>query len=559
MSTTQTTMQRIQQKLREAIARALEKIGVPSSVDVFLEVPREAHHGDWATNVAMQLAKSLRKPPHAIARAIVDALDAQQAGVARVEIAGPGFINFVMDKRALHDVIRDVYRAGARYGALDRDPSERILVEYVSANPTGQLHLGHARGAALGDALCRVLAYAGYTIEREYYINDAGNQITNWAQSLEVRYCQALGIEREMPEDGYFGDDVVAYGKRIALRDGDQWVRADKEVRAQFFRQYGLERQMEAIRGVLHQFRVQFDHWRSETALYERGDVQRALDALRTSGCVYEHDGAIWLQTTAFGDDKDRVLVKQDGLFTYLMPDIAYHIDKYERGYDKIINIWGADHHGYVARVRAAMQAVGRDPDVLHVVIAQMVSLYKNGEKVKMSKRTGKAITLAELIDDVGVDAARYFFAMRSADAHLDFDMDLAVSESSDNPVYYVQYAHARICSVFRQAGVSEEAVRDADLTPLSTDDAYALLQVLGAWPEAVAEAAQQCAPHRVVRYVYGLAGVFHRYYKAERVLVEDDKERMAKLALYGATRRTIAAALDLIGVHAPTVMVRDA
>jgi arginyl-tRNA synthetase len=557
MSTT--TMQCIQQRLREAIVRALEAIGVPSPVEVLLEVPREAQHGDLATNVAMQLAKPLRKPPHAIARLIVDALDVQAAGVARVEIAGPGFINFTMDKRALHGVIGDVFRAGARYGALHRDPSERILVEYVSANPTGQLHLGHARGAALGDALCRVLAYAGYTVEREYYINDAGNQMANWAQSLEVRYFQALGIAHEMPEDGYFGDDVVAYGRSIAQRDGDRWVHAQKAVRAQFFRQYGLDRQMEAIRDVLQQFRVQFDHWRSETALYERGDVQRALDALRQSGYVYERDGAIWLQTTAFGDDKDRVLMKQDGLFTYLMPDIAYHLDKYARGYDRMINIWGADHHGYVARVRSAMQAVGRDPDVLHVVIAQMVSLYKNGEKIKMSKRTGKAITLAELIEEVGVDAARYFFAMRSADAHLDFDVDLAVSESSDNPVYYVQYAHARICSVFRQAGISEDAVCDADVTPLCTEDAYALLHMVGAWPEAVAEAAQQCAPHRIVRYVYGLAGVFHRYYKAERVLVEDEKEKMAKLALYAATRRTIAVALELIGVHAPTVMVRDA
>jgi arginyl-tRNA synthetase len=403
-----------------------------------------------------------------------------------------------------------------------------------------------------------VLDYAGYDVTREYYINDAGKQVANLAASIEARYKQALGQQADMPEDGYYGDDIVGFAKELAEAEGDRLLSLTDEERFQYFRSYGLEKELDKIKRDLARFGVRFDVWFSETSLYENDRVTAALDALRAQGYVYEEEGAIWLKTTAFGDDKDRVLVKNDGSYTYLTPDVAYHMDKYGRGYDRMINIWGADHHGYIPRMKAAMAALGNDPDKLTVLIAQMVSLFQNGEKVKMSKRTGKAITVEDLMDEVGVDAIRYFFTMRSMDTHLDFDMDLAVSTSNENPVYYVQYAHARICSIFRQAeeqGIALVPADEAPLAKLAAEQEFDLLRKVGELPEAIAAAAAAYAPHQIIRYVYELAALLHSYYRAERVMTEDAEQTQARLQLLAAVRIALAVGLKLIGVSAPEKM----
>ncbi|TLS49657.1 arginine--tRNA ligase [Paenibacillus antri] len=550
------------QKVTDALRQAAVKAGFVAEGEapvITLEVPKEKAHGDLATNFAMQMTKTAKKPPRAIAEALLAALDGKAAGVERAEIAGPGFINLFMDKSYLREIVVQAVSQGDDYGRTDFGKGAKVQVEFVSANPTGSLHLGHARGAAVGDALCNVLDFAGFNVEREYYINDAGNQIANLAYSIEARYKQALGQEAAMPEDGYHGEDIVAFGRELAESKGDALLSLPDGERFAFFRQYGLERELDKIKRDLERFRVRFDHWFSETSIYADGLIEPTLAKLRENGHVFEHEGAVWLRTTPFGDDKDRVLIKNDGSYTYLLPDIAYHLNKYSRGYDRMINIWGADHHGYVPRMKAAMEALGEDPAKLTVLIAQMVSLYQGGEKVKMSKRTGKAVTMEDLMDEVGVDATRYFFAMRSTDSHLDFDMDLAVSQSNENPVFYVQYAHARICSVFRQAeekGIAMPATAEGvDLSPLASEAAYDLLRKIGELPAEVAEAAESLAPHRVVRYVFELASQFHSYYKAERVLTEDEAETRAKLALFLALKHAFVNALRLIGVHAPDRM----
>jgi len=554
-------LERIHQRVKDAIADAAVAAGIAASRDELpafvVEVPKDKAHGDLATNAAMQLTRLAKRNPRQIAEAILEHLDRKSAMIESAEVAGPGFINFRLDKSYLYPAIGEVLRAGENYGRVNIGGGRKVQVEFVSANPTGSLHLGHARGAAVGDALCNLLDFAGYDVTREYYINDAGAQVTNLAKSIEARYRQQLGLEAEMPEDGYYGEDIIGFAKELAEREGDRLLSLPDDERLRFFREYGLTRELEKIRRDLGRFRVRFDNWFSETSLYETGQVEAAVEALRERGMVYEEDGAVWLESTRFGDDKNRVLVKQDGTYTYLTPDIAYHRDKFRRGYDLLINIWGADHHGYIPRMKAAMAALGHDPDRLVVLIAQMVSLYQNGEKVKMSKRTGKAVTMEDLMDEVGVDAIRYFFTMRSMDSHLDFDMDLAVSTSNDNPVYYVQYAHARICSIFRQAAEQGIAVDHdkADLTRLTAEAEFELLRKLGELPREVADAAESHAPHRIIRYVYELASMFHSYYKAERVITDDAAQTGARLALMAAIRIVIANVLRLIGVSAPERM----
>lgn len=555
-------LEKHQTEMKEALAEAVLAAGLASAREeipaVMLEVPRDKSHGDLATNLAMQLTKIAKRNPREIAGLILEHFDKGRASVESAEIAGPGFINFRLDKRFLHAVIGDVRTQGERYGSVNAGGGQKIQVEFVSANPTGSLHLGHARGAAVGDALCNLLAFAGHEVTREYYINDAGNQVLNLAKSIEARYRQALGQDAEMPEDGYYGEDIIGFARELAEREGDKLLALPEEERLAFFRSYGLERELDKIKRDLERFGVKFDVWFSETSLYENGKVEAALNALREKGQVYEQDGAVWLKTTPYGDDKDRVLVKNDGTYTYLTPDIAYHMDKYGRGYDRMINIWGADHHGYIPRMKAAMAALGNDPEKLTVLIAQMVSLYQNGEKVKMSKRTGKAVTVEELMDEVGVDAIRYFFTMRSIDSHLDFDMDLAVSTSNENPVYYVQYAHARICSIFRQAeeqGITLLPWDQAPLHRLTAEQEFDLLRKMGELPEVVADAARVYAPHVIIRYVYELASMFHSYYRAERVITEDAEQSQARLQLLSAIRTVIANCLAIVGVSAPQRM----
>ncbi len=555
-------LEQLQLQVKEALADAALAAGLVADKDelpaIALEVPKDKAHGDLATNLAMQLSKIAKKNPRQIAEELIGKLEQGRAFVRSAEIAGPGFINFRLDKSCLYPVIGEALTRGEKYGHAEAGQGRKVQVEFVSANPTGSLHLGHARGAAVGDALCNVLEAAGCEVTREYYINDAGNQVNNLAKSLEARYRQALGQDAEMPEDGYYGEDIVGFAKELAEEEGERLLSLSDEERFAFFRRYGLDKELAKIKRDLARFGVRFDEWYSETSLYETGKVTEVLAALRAKGHVYDQDGAVWLASTAFGDDKDRVLVKNDGSYTYLTPDAAYHRDKYDRGYDQLINIWGADHHGYIPRMKAAMAAMGNDPDKLTVLIAQMVSLFQNGEKVKMSKRTGKAITMEDLMDEVGVDAIRYFFSMRSMDSHLDFDMDLAVSKSNENPVFYVQYAHARICSIFRQAeeqGVTVRAWQEADLTRLTAEQELDLLRKIGELPETIAEAARIYAPHAIIRYVYELASQFHSYYKAERVITEDAGQSQARLQLLAAIRIAIANSLALVGVSAPDKM----
>lgn len=553
-------VEQVQSRLKEEIRAAVVKANLATEEqipDVILEVPKEKAHGDYSTNMAMQLARVAKKAPRMIAEALIENFDRSKASIEKIELAGPGFINFYMNNAYLTDLIPTVLEAGEKYGESTVGGNQKVQVEFVSANPTGDLHLGHARGAAVGDSLCNILAKAGYDVSREYYINDAGNQINNLALSVEARYFQALGQDKQMPEDGYHGADIIGIGKSLAEEFGDKYVNVDEQERFEFFREYGLKYEMAKLQKDLEDFRVKFDVWYSETSLYKNGKIDEALKVLRERGYIYEEEGATWLRSTDFGDDKDRVLIKQDGSYTYLTPDIAYHKDKLDRGFEKLINIWGADHHGYIPRMKAAIQSLGYAADALEVEIIQLVHLYKNGEKMKMSKRTGKAVTMRDLVDEVGLDATRYFFAMRSSDTHMDFDLDLAVSESNENPVYYAQYAHARICSILRSG--EEQGIKvdkNADFSLIGAEKEIELLKKLGEFPQAVGEAALKRVPHRVTNYIMELASTFHSFYNAEKVLDSEQPERTkARLALIKTVQITLRNALALIGVSAPEKM----
>ncbi len=550
----------VKEKLKAEVKEAVVKAGLATEdqvPDVILELPKEKAHGDYATNMAMQLARVAKKAPRMIAEIIVENFDKSRASIEKIEIAGPGFINFYMNNGYLTDLVPTVLEAGQAYGETNIGNSQKVQVEFVSANPTGDLHLGHARGAAVGDTLCNVLAKAGYEVSREYYINDAGNQINNLALSVQARYFQALGQDFPMPEDGYHGADIVGIGAKLVEEFGDKYSNVSEEERLAFFREYGLKYEMAKLQHDLKEFRVEFDEWYSETSLYHNGKIDDALAALREKGHIYEEEGATWFRSTTFGDDKDRVLIKNDGSYTYLTPDIAYHQDKLKRGFEKLINIWGADHHGYIPRMKAAIQALGYGADTLEVEIIQLVHLYKNGEKMKMSKRTGKAVTMRDLIEEVGLDAVRYFFAMRSSDTHLDFDLDLAVSQSNENPVYYAQYAHARICSMLRQGqemGVNLDG--ELELALISSEKEVDLLKKIGEFPAAVSEAAGKRLPHRITNYINELASTLHSFYNAEKVLDSENMDRTkARLALMKAVQITLQNSLALIGVSAPEKM----
>jgi arginyl-tRNA synthetase len=545
-------------KLKEEIAEAVKKAELATEEempDVILEKPKEKAHGDFAANIAMQLARIAKKAPRLIAEDIVNHLDVEKAGVEKVEIAGPGFINFFMKTDFLGDLIHTVLETKEDYGKTNMGQGKKIQVEFVSANPTGDLHLGHARGAAYGDVLCNVLEAAGYEVEREYYINDAGSQIDNLGKSIEVRYYEELGKEKDMPEDGYRGQSIIDIAKQIVAEDGDKWLDQSEEERLDYFKECGLKASLENIEKDLKAFRVEFDTWFSERSLYEE-KIDEALEKLDEGNYTYEEEGALWFKSTEFGDDKDRVLRKQDGNYTYLTPDIAYHKNKIDRGFDQLINVWGADHHGYIPRMKAAIQALGYAQDKLEVKIIQMVNLFASGEKIKMSKRTGKAVALRELVEEVGIDAARYYFVTRSNDSQLDFDIDLARSESNDNPVYYVQYAHARICTMLKQAEAKGFSDEQADVSLLTTEKEVDLLKRIGAFPQIVAEAADKQTPHKVTNFVFDLASSLHSFYNAEKVLDGDNPElTSARISLMKAVRVTIQNALRLIGVAAPEKM----
>ncbi|MCC2503702.1 MULTISPECIES: arginine--tRNA ligase [Bacillus cereus group] len=554
------SLEQVKGLIKEEIQAAVLKAELATEEQiptVVLESPKDKTNGDFSTNMAMQLARVAKKAPRMIAEELVANFDKAKASIEKIEIAGPGFINFYMDNSYLTDLIPTIVNAGEAYGETNTGKGEKVQVEFVSANPTGDLHLGHARGAAVGDTLCNLLAKAGYDVSREYYINDAGNQIHNLALSVEARYMQALGLDKEMPEDGYHGADIIGIGKRLAEEFGDRYAKADEKESYEFYREYGLKYELAKLQKDLESFRVKFDVWFSETSLYKNGKIDQALAVLKEREEIFEEDGATWFRSMTYGDDKNRVLIKNDGSYTYLTPDIAYHRDKLERGFDKLINIWGADHHGYIPRMKAAIQALGYDKETLEVEIIQMVQLYQNGEKMKMSKRTGKAVTLRELMEEVGVDAMRYFFAMRSGDSHLDFDMDLAVSKSNENPVYYAQYAHARVCSILRQGEELGLATGgDVNYKLVTSEKEVELLKKLGEFPAVVADAAQKRLPHRITNYAFELAATLHSFYNAEKVLNQDNLElSKARYELMKAVRTTLQNALAIVGVSAPEKM----
>lgn len=556
MNVSQKSQQELIAIIKEAVVQGLgiEQEAVPS---ILLEVPKDKQHGDYSTNIAMQLARVAKKAPRAIAETVVAAIGETHTLINKIEIAGPGFINFYLDNAYLTALIPVIMDADDTYGASDTGKGKKFQIEFVSANPTGDLHLGHARGAAIGDSLANILTMAGYSVSREYYINDAGNQINNLILSTEARYLEALNIDAEFPEDGYRGSDIINLGKQLAEKYGDKYVNEDVDVRRELFRKEALAFETAKLREDLAEFRVHFDSWFSETTLYENDKIMPALAKLRDNGYIFEEEGATWLRTTEFGDDKDRVLIKSDGSYTYFLPDIAYHLDKLERGFDVLIDVWGADHHGYIPRMRAAIESLGYSPDHLEVEIIQLVHLYEDGKQVKMSKRTGKSVTMRDLIEEVGLDATRYFFAMRSSDTHMNFDMGLAKSTSTENPVYYVQYAHARISSILR-SGVEQGFAlsKDANIALLNSEVDYNLLKVLGEFPDVVAEAAEKRIPHRIVRYLNDLAAAFHRFYNSNKVLDMENKEvSEARLALIKATQITLRNGLTLLGVSAPEKM----
>ena len=552
-------VEQLQQQIKQALAAAVEKAGLVEAgtqFNIHLETPKDKANGDFATNIAMQLTKLAKKPPRAIAEAILENLETEGTDIEKIDIAGPGFMNITVRKDFLAGVVKAAFEQGENYGRSNAGQGEKVQVEFVSANPTGDLHLGHARGASVGDSLCNVMDFAGFDVSREYYINDAGNQINNLAYSLEARYKQALGMDAEMPEDGYHGPDIIEIAGKLKEQFGADILEKSDEERFKFFREHGLRLELAKLQNDLKNFRVEFDVWYSETSLYGNGKIEAALDKLKANGHVFEEDGATWFRSTTFGDDKDRVLIKNDGSFTYLTPDIAYHEDKLQRGFDKLINIWGADHHGYIPRMKAAIEALGYDRGTLEVDIIQMVQLYKNGEKFKMSKRTGNAVTMRELVEEVGLDAVRYFFVKTAGDSHMDFDLDLAVSQSNENPVYYAQYAHARISSILRAAGEQGFNASLENLDLLVAEKEEDVLKKVGAFPQIVADAAKHRTPHRIANYIQELAATFHSFYNAEKVINTDNKQLTeARLALITAVKTTLANALKLIGVSAPEKM----
>lgn len=557
-------IEEIKSSLRSMIIESLEKarseqaLGFDFIPDFVIEVPREKGHGDFACNVAMLMARQARRAPGDIAQIIVDHLDRKRVThLEQVKVAGAGFINLYLRPAWLYDVPALVKRMGSRYGSLARN-GKRVQVEFVSANPTGNLHMGNARGGAIGDSLANVLAYAGYEVEREFYINDAGNQIEIFAESLEARYLQQCGQNVIFPENGYAGQDVVETIKNIRSREGDQLLLMNSTQRRQRLVELALEEKLAYIRTTLEAFGIYYDVWYSEKNLHESGQVARVIEELSRQGYIYEKEGAYWFKTTAFGDEKDEVVIRANGLPTYFAADIAYHKEKFERGFDWVIDIWGADHHGHVARMKGAMTALGYDPARLDVILMQLVRLYRGGHIVRMSKRTGTTVSLDELIEEVGRDAARFSFVMRSPDSHLDFDMELAKQQSLENPVYYVQYAHARICSIFRQAeagGILWPQGEDVDMSVLKEAEEIAILRKIADFPAEIDAASKSLAPHRIARYVFDLAGLFHSYYNHFRVLQEDQVLQVARLNLMLIIKIVIANALTIIGVSAPRQM----
>ena len=570
-----TIRESLESVLYQALKAAVEAGELPlnESPQPSLERPREEGHGDWACTIAMRLAKAAHMNPRAIAQVIVDHLPANNL-IESFEIAGPGFINLTLTNASFQAVVSEARQQGSDFGKSELSEPCKVNLEYVSANPTGPMHVGHGRWAALGDAIARVMRHAGYSVDEEFYINDQGNQMNVFGNSVVVRYQQLLGQDVEMPEACYGGAYIKDIAQAIIDADGDKWLDANEDERLVAFRERGYAMMLDSVKDTLSTFGNNFDTWFSERSLFvvdENGETkqQRAFDVMNEKGLLFEAEGATFFRSTDYGDDKDRVLVKANGDLTYFMSDVAYHYDKMQRGYDHLIDIWGADHHGYIQRCKAMMAAWGY-PDALEVVLGQLVNLLRDGEPVRMSKRTGEMVTFQELIDEVGVDATRYLMLSKSADQAIDFDIEVAKKQDSSNPVYYVQYAHARICSILRKAGeargmnvesagieeiVAELGLDDIDLSPLAHESELALMRKMADFSELVAGAARDRAPFRLTHYAQELAGLFHSFYGNCHVLGEEESVEKARLALVDSTRIVLALSLDLLGVSAPERM----
>ncbi|KJS86022.1 MAG: arginine--tRNA ligase [Peptococcaceae bacterium BICA1-8] len=555
-------VENLKENIRKEIIKALEankaegKLQYGEVPNFVIEVPREKNHGDFAVNIAMLMSKEAKMNPRQIAQLIADKFNQAGTCVEKVEIAGPGFINFYLNSQWLYDVLPLVEKEDSNYGSSDAGKDIKVQVEFVSANPTGLLHMGNARGAALGDALANLLAKAGYSVTKEFYINDTGNQIENFGKSLEARYFQELGHEFPFPEEGYHGKDIIDTVNRIIANEGKAYLDLEQDERRKKLIDIALDEKITAIRTALGNFGVEYDVWFRETTLHDSGAINEVIEQLKEKDLIYEHEGALWFRSSRFGsDDKDEVVVRSNGTPTYFAADIAYHKNKFDRGFDWVINIWGADHHGHVARMKGAVQAVGYNPDNLTVVLMQLVRLFRGGDIVRMSKRTGQYITLMELVEEVGKDAARYFFVLRNPDSHLDFDLDLAKQESSENPVYYVQYAHARICSILSASGEELPIAHKSDLSLLKEKAELDLIRKIADLPDEIAQAAKALEPHRLARYAHDLASNFHTFYNNCRVLTDDHELKKARLGLANATRITLRNVLTLLGVSAPERM----
>ena len=546
----------------EAVGRAVAAGKLPAEPipDFTIEVPADRAHGDWAANAAMVSARAFRMAPRKIAEAIGENLSLDGSYFEKFEIAGPGFLNFFLGRTFYSEVLRDVRRLGDSYGRSDFGGGKKVMVEFVSANPTGPMHMGNARGGALGDCLAAVLDAAGYDVWREFYVNDAGNQIEKFGVSLEARYLQIFQGEDAVPfpEDGYHGDDIRERAQEFADENGDRYVDADPAERRKALVGYALPRNIARMKADLEKYRIQYDRWFLESSLHEGGEVRAVVDLLREKGMTYEQDGATWYRATQFGAEKDEVLIRQNGNPTYFAADIAYHRNKFNRGFDRCIDVWGADHHGHVARMKGAMNAIGLDGSKLDVVLMQLVNLMKDGQPVRMSKRTGKAIQLADLLDEVSVDAARFLFNMREATSAMDFDLDLAVKQDSQNPVYYVQYAHARICSILKALaaeGITPRKCTDEELALLTAPEEIELIRHISAYTGEIIGAAKDYDPARITRYVITLANLFHKFYNACRVKGAEPSLAAARLELCTASATVIRNVLSMFKITAPTSM----
>lgn len=541
----------LKEKLKEMIKSVLNELSIKFDPEnIVVEVPKKREQGDFSTNIAMQLTKVLKENPRNIAEKIVEVLSKNTNEIKTIEIAGPGFINIYLNDEYVFSGISNVIKQGENYGSSSIGKKEKIDIEFVSANPTGILHLGTARGAAYGSNLANIMSFAGYDVTKEYYINDAGNQIINLGVSLKERYKGLCGLEENMPEDGYYGSEIIDIAKNIFDKYGNSKLDEDLE----FFKKVAVDYLLNIIKTDLSNFGVTFDVWTSEKSIRAKGRIEESLKILDEKGLVYKKDDATWLKTTVYGDDKDRVLIKTDGSYTYLVPDIAYHLDKFDRGFDYLVDVFGADHHSYVSRLKASIEALGYDKDKLEVRLLQMVRLLRDGEIVKMSKRTGGNITISELVGEIGKDAARYFFATRSLDGQMDFDINLALKKSSENPFFYVGYANARICSILKEAKEKNIDIC-TDIKEAIDIDSKALLLKVYEFTEVLVSAALKKEPHLITNYVYELASMFHNYYGKHKILTDDIKASEKRLGLIKTVGITITNALKLIGVKAPEKM----